>query len=262
MIHSNTSRNILEWMGRSGATNKSPARILDTFDLVVDPADRSLCQHLMQDGFWESWTTAWFTKVIEPGMFCVDVGANYGYVTGLMAELTGPEGLVWAFEPNGSAFSALQQSVRINKWSNVQVFRNGLGDKNETLTLNVADEYAGGASFVLPEPYGIEVKTQMNHQKVWVVTFDELEIPRFPDLIKIDVEGMEKEVLLGMESILEENPLITIELLPPALQELKPGFMEYVFERWDVYNIDYNGDEVPLSLSEALTQNWWMVVLR
>ena len=36
--------------------------------------------------------------VVRPGWVCVDVGANIGVITRLLAELTGPNGRVIAFE--------------------------------------------------------------------------------------------------------------------------------------------------------------------
>lgn len=262
MIHADMSRPVLEWIGKQHATNANPARILGTFDLAVDPRDKSLCQHLMQDGYWESWTTAWFTKVIKPGMFCVDVGANFGYVTGLMAELTGPDGEVWAFEPAYTASLCLRQSQGMNKWHTVHVISKALGEEEGTLTLHVADEYAGGSSFVMERPYGINEETLVQKFDVPVIPFDSLTLPRPPDIIKIDVEGFEPQVLRGMKETLKHNPLITMELLPPTLNALYPWFLDYVFDTWAVYNIEPDGGERRISRDEVEQENWWMVVLR
>lgn len=263
MIPQNAGRVVLEWMGRTNATNANPARVLGVYSVYVDPQDESLCKHLMRDGFWESWTTSWFTKVIKPGMFCVDVGANFGYVTGLMAELAGPEGLVWAFEPNSNAAFCLRQTIEINGWENVKLHQVGLGDKTEVLTLNVAEQYAGGASFVLDSPYGIDRSGEIKRDRVPVYPFDRLTLPRMPDLIKIDVEGFEPHVLRGMRQMLDQHrPLITIELLPSILEATSPGFLDELFDQWEVYNINLQGDEERISRSDINSSDWWMVVLR
>ena len=39
-------------------------------------------------------------RILRPGMRCIDVGANYGYYSILMAEAVGPDGFVLACEPN------------------------------------------------------------------------------------------------------------------------------------------------------------------
>ena len=48
----------------------------------------------------------WLTEAVEaalkPGMVAIDVGANVGYFSMLMAERVGSAGRVQAFEPNPS----------------------------------------------------------------------------------------------------------------------------------------------------------------
>lgn len=74
-------------------------RVLGEYIMYVDPVDHGNTPHLALNGFWEAWVTLAIARQVQPGWRCVDVGANVGYFTLLMADLVGPEGAVLAVEP-------------------------------------------------------------------------------------------------------------------------------------------------------------------
>src|SRR3984885_5817242 len=57
----------------------------------------------------------------------IDVGANIGYFTCLMAKLAGPAGRVLAIEPEPQNLTLLRQSIAINHLANVEVHPCALG---------------------------------------------------------------------------------------------------------------------------------------
>src|SRR5262245_48042061 len=75
-------------------------RLLGEYLAFVDDRDLMLGPRLALDGFWESWVTRAVAHHIYGGNWCIDVGANYGYFTLLIAGLVGREGRVVACEPN------------------------------------------------------------------------------------------------------------------------------------------------------------------
>src|SRR6187402_1960175 len=103
-VHSD--RAALEDAARRGAQAVNMAngallcRVLTKYLMFVDPDDLGVTPRLCLDGFWESWVTAAIARALRPGAFCVDVGANHGYYTLLMADAAGPHGRVLALEPN------------------------------------------------------------------------------------------------------------------------------------------------------------------
>ena len=62
------------------------------FELDVDLRCRWLCQELYIHGYYEPDETAFFKRIIRPGMVVCDIGANIGYFTTLFASKAGPLG--------------------------------------------------------------------------------------------------------------------------------------------------------------------------
>lgn len=100
------SRQFLEEFSRSRAGGvaydgrRVLCRLLGDFPAFVSTGDLGLGSRLVLDGFGEAWVTLALARYVQPGMWCVDVGANYGYYTLLMAAAAGREGRVLACEPH------------------------------------------------------------------------------------------------------------------------------------------------------------------
>src|SRR5438445_727917 len=62
-----------------------------------------------------------------PGMAAIDIGANIGYLTMLLATLVGPSGLVVAVEPNPENVKLLEASRRANGFDQVCVIAAAAG---------------------------------------------------------------------------------------------------------------------------------------
>lgn len=75
-------------------------RVLGRYKMYTDAKDASLAPHLLLDGYWQYWVTAFVCRNVSRGETAYDVGAIYGYYTILLADLVGREGRVVALEPN------------------------------------------------------------------------------------------------------------------------------------------------------------------
>ena len=154
-------------------------------------------------------------RLVRPGMTVLDVGANLGLYTLLLAKLVGPTGRVVAFEPDPDLFALLLRNIALNKCSNIEAHNQALGSREDRLMLrrlilNSGDNTlgsGGGRQF----RQNVEVK---------VVALDEFLPDLRPDLVKIDVQGWEFEVLLGMEKMLSANhqTQVSFELWPAGLK--------------------------------------------
>jgi len=117
-------RNVLDFLSQSLAShhhhhhgpslrhNPPPPRSRLTDPLRGMLCFRTGCERLRGDGFWESWVTVAVARHLQAGMCCVDVGANYGYYTLLMASFVGPEGRIIACEPIPSLANAYRYYIR------------------------------------------------------------------------------------------------------------------------------------------------------
>lgn len=140
----------------------------------------------------------------------VEVGANIGTHTVMMAKKVGEQGKVFAFEPQRIVFQTLCGNLALNSIKNSFAYQYGVGEKETTILLSPLDctkrGNFGGVS--------LEGTNGGNGEKeeVRIVKLDDfLQLDNIR-LLKIDVEGMEKEVLVGARELIKKcKPIIYIE---------------------------------------------------
>lgn len=167
----------------------------------------------------------------------LDIGANIGQHSVFMSGFCEK---VYAFEPNPLVRQRLDEKISMNGIANVLVSPVGLGVEEAMLPyFPPAGCNHGTGSFV----DGYSSNNSKNSIELKVVNgdryFEELQISRV-DLIKIDVEGYEKYVLMGLKKMLRRHrPMITIEYsesTQKSFSELE-AFMELLPDNYNVYRI-------------------------
>jgi len=149
------------------------------------------------------------------GLTVFDVGGYEGIFTLFFARRVGSLGQVVTFEPNPRNFQKVAENVRLNGFPNVHVRQVALGSTPGRASLVFpADETARGS-------LDTSIADQIRHEKDVVsidVEVDTLDhqvasgLPE-PDLVKLDVEGLELDVLQGMKSLLDrKHPCLYIEI--------------------------------------------------
>jgi FkbM family methyltransferase len=141
---------------------------------------------------------------LRPEDLFVDVGANVGTYTVLASGQVGCETI--AFEPLPSTFRKLENNVVLNRIENkVSAHNVGVGSKKGTLKFTTDFDTVN---------HVVTDTEQVSVTDVSVVPLDEILVNRVPLLMKIDVEGFEKEVLDGASNVLNNPKLkaIIIEL--------------------------------------------------
>lgn len=124
-------------------------RVLGRYKMYVDTRDVSISSHLMLEGYWEMWVTEAMMRHVRPGMTVLDIGANLGYFTMLLADLVGPTGRVLAFEPNPEMAGRARRSVGLNGFApTTTVHEMALGASDGVMLLDVVDDMPGGAHLV------------------------------------------------------------------------------------------------------------------
>jgi FkbM family methyltransferase len=205
---------------------------------------------------YEPLTTRFIVQHLNAGHSFVDIGANSGYFAMLAASLVGPTGRVFAFEPNPTVFQELVAHVDLNKFGGrVQMLDYALSDVSaENVSLFVLPHHKGFGTLVensglLPEHFGIATAVAVRTR-----TFDEWRTEQGlerVDVMKIDVDGAEERVLLGMRESLASGRIGHIvcetEWGSRAHQTLVDhGYRPTVLENLGpVLNISYDRDELP-----------------
>jgi FkbM family methyltransferase len=139
------------------------------------------------------------------GKVVFEIGAFQGILTLFFSSRARA---VIAYEPNPPSYQRVQQNLRLNGRGNVQLRHLAVGDAAGSLTLMCDPLMPGGTSgdpAVAGQIQGASVATSVT---VPVVTLDEdiaaAGLPA-PDLIKIDIEGMELTALRGMTGTLARH---------------------------------------------------------
>lgn len=144
-----------------------------------------------------------------------DIGGYEGVFTLFFARAVGEGGRVITFEPNTENFKKIVENVKLNKFDNVKIIPIGLGKNREKMKLTFCRSDLGIGS--VQE----EIKRQILSKKgarTIEVEIDSLDnqirdnnLP-LPDFVKIDVEGLEMDVLLGMRETIKYKPKFFIEI--------------------------------------------------
>ncbi|WP_269716348.1 protein arginine N-methyltransferase [Caulobacter sp. NIBR2454] len=182
--------------------------VLNRHDLYVTPGVR-------ETGAWSQDELDLLAQLIKPGQTVLDVGANMGSHTLAFCNFVGPSGQVHAFEPQRVMFQAMVAGVALNSWTNAWCYMAAVGAKRGHIEVpDVAyDEPSNfGIMSLVPGWEGADnLRLAARTQTVEVLTIDGLGLSRC-DLIKIDVEGMERDVLAGAAATLKAHrPILYME---------------------------------------------------
>jgi FkbM family methyltransferase len=186
--------------------------------------------------------------ILKRGDIFVDVGANIGYFTAWGAALVGKEGQVHSFEPSPLIFNYLQQLSLRNPDYKIIVNPYAVGDKTGIFEMDYTDPLSGNNTFVpqFLEEHHIKktgsIKVSMIRLDEYIKSHNLNNIA----LIKIDVEGYEFPVLIGMEGYFKSSsnrPIIICEIHPDAyplqgytLSQFMEYMKKYGYEAYDIYN--------------------------
>lgn len=163
----------------------------------------------------------------EPKLIAIDIGANIGNHTLWMAENFDT---VLSFEPTKITYEILKLNLMLNDRQNVKTFNFGLGSFESAMQMIHANNNSGAAKILRHEEINFN-----NTENVVIKIGDEV-ISKMCDpskitLIKIDVEGYEYEVLLGIKKILTKNsPTVVLEIENDKIREKYPKSIGVLIE--------------------------------
>jgi FkbM family methyltransferase len=168
---------------------------------------------------WEGSLVRLFPSHVKPASTVIDAGAHIGVHTLSLAPLAGPEGRVYAFEPQKKIYRELVHNLRLNGVDNVVPLRYALGR-------------SAGVIEMSPTVIGNEGSTPVGRggDKAELRSIDSFAFSNV-SFIKIDVEGFEDEVLEGARlTIARHRPVIMIEIQGgyPFIEQAPPQIQDKV----------------------------------
>jgi FkbM family methyltransferase len=153
----------------------------------------------------------------------IDAGANIGF-TSLYFSHRYPEATIFSLEPEPENFLLLQKNAGHNP--NIKALQSALW--YEETTIEIADRGYGLRGFMVEQPTGTHATTQAITLQKLIEQYHITSI----DILKIDIEGSEKEVFTGDTRWLGLTKCLVIELH----DRMKPGCTEAVLEALRPYN--------------------------
>ena len=171
---------------------------------------------------------------VKSGDSVIDVGANLGFFTLPLSRFVGDKGRVFSFEPEPENFRALEKNILINKLQNVTLENLAISNENGTTKLFISEDH-GAHTIFEQTSHKVTGKSIDTH----TIRLDDYFLEKSIDeisFIKIDVEGVEFEVLKGMKNLLEKNTHINllIEFIPKQLLDFGTDpneLLDFLFER-------------------------------
>jgi FkbM family methyltransferase len=211
-------------------------KVLDSFYIYAGDQEDIYVQGSCRDkGIWDIDLTSFMIRTIKPGWKCLDIGANTGYFTEVMARCAGKDGSVIAFEPISRLVNLYNEGKKLNDYSESSpIVMNNFGLSNETKDsfIHIWKNNIGGSSLTNKPNFGVDDQWgEYYSEKVEIKKLSDV-YNDTPDFIKIDVEGHEHFVFGGFGEKIFDCPLIVIELGSAHPKE-------FIQDLQDIYYLNY-----------------------
>jgi FkbM family methyltransferase len=217
---------IYRYFASRGFDFREPRFVFTTSDgiqLKLNPAFH-LDDYIYSFGSSDTMIAKTIRKFVHPNDVCLDVGANMGEFSLLMAKMSGAGGAVLAFEPAPIVHKQLTDHIALNGVSDrIQAFRIALSNTNGEAEFSFGDESTlnQGLGSLVSGKNELVNRTEMIQTQTLTDFAKERDLKKI-DFIKVDIQGGEPLFLQGArDAILRYRPTILMEISPADLACLK-----------------------------------------
>lgn len=220
--------------------------------LEVDPRE-TVGRAIARLGVYDLPVSEALWRLLAPGDRALDLGANLGYATSLMAARVGSGGAVLAFEPHPGNFARLERNLARWPVSSVRAYPVALSDRAGVAALVVPPEF--NENHGLPrlaragETGAMEVPTERLDAFTGAGDFA---------VMKVDVEGHEAEALAGAGDLIASRRIrhLIFEELDPASGVVSRQLQAAGFTVWRL-GMEFRGPLL-LPLAPRRGQRAWL----
>lgn len=229
----------------------------DGVEIFCDTYD-SVGEKIYLNGKYESDIKKSIETYLGKGDFAIDIGSHIGHHAVTMRNCVGSNGEVWLFEPNPKNVDYLNKTIKKNGWENVSLFPVALSNTETTERLIIPSGSNTGKAGLhernIREDY---VENADNTYKVKTKRLSAyLEGQTDIDLIKIDVEGGERDIITDIQDCMDKVDTILLEFHP---NKMSP---EAISDTFRILNkkgrlTDLDGRNVTLEMCQRKTDLIW-----
>jgi len=231
---------------------------------LIPSLEESIGFHLLIDGVYEKEVLKIIIKKLSPEDIFIDIGANIGAFSIMIAKRLSPGGKVIAVEPSKRIIPYLKHNIEENRLKNIKLLEYAVTDQNNSsITFYDAplEKFGMGSVFQTFHDNPDFVKTRTLDSIIEEDGVGNIK------LIKVDVEGCEALVFKGGAHILSsiKAPIIIFEFCDWA-EERAPGYKpgdaqailnKYGYRIWKVSDIA-RGRRKPLT--DIITKGYEMLL--
>jgi FkbM family methyltransferase len=229
---------------------------------VLFSYDDYIYQHSILVGrLWDEEVVDTILQHVKPGTDVLDIGANIGLVTlGVLQQAAArgiPRPAIHCFECNINTFNMLTYNT--TGCPSVSLYSFALGDKTQLcnvtqLPQNMGCSYIyqardehGQESYDYSSMIPTDIHVQTGNSFVVCLPLDSIlyQFTRPISVVKIDVEGFERQVLRGARSLLmAHRPVVIVEIWKIHETEVIAFFESIQYSRWErLKNPHYNNED-------------------
>lgn len=183
-------------------------RLYGKFKVLLN--DEGISQHIINNHIWEENILDIIVKYTRNNSSFIDIGANIGcHCIGLKQKIPNYNVNIIAFEPQPYIFDILKYNMELN-CDKCHYYNLGLSNETKTIYMEMPDY----DTCKNPGGFGLDLDgNDTSKTSIEIVTLDSFKFENI-SLIKIDVEGLENQVLMGAyETIKRCKPVMIIEIL-------------------------------------------------
>jgi FkbM family methyltransferase len=164
---------------------------------------------------YEPQEVIYLESIVNSGNTVLDIGANIGYYSLILARKVGENGRVYAFEPEPENFELLKKNVAINHYQNIIPVNMAISDTNGISRLYINETNKG------------DHRLYDSGNKRSFITVEKIKLDDYfkgqpqtnIDVIKMDIQGSELQALKGMTNLLlnSKKLILVLEFWPFGL---------------------------------------------
>lgn len=226
--------------------NDRPIRSVVDYDdgLLMHVDTFSFCEwYIYFYGAFRPEISKLLNRMLRPGHVAIDIGANIGMHSVIMANRVGPSGRVIAFEPDPHPYGRLLANLRLNGFDFVETHQAALSARSERRLMYGHDEAIG--NFANASFYAANVGKDTPTMEVEVLSLDDFlanDPPPRLDAIKLLAQGEEWNILQGGRATIQKYRPKVFFLYEPAywhrqglkLLDAKKFFADFGYQTYAV----------------------------